>query len=165
MERVMQPRKKSGLTGKARETLANILDHVLRDECLLSATTRDYGWHLTGPHLYSLHRLFEEQRRQLDAWLEKIVAGARAAGFSNASAVRPSATACNEARPPTLGTPAMVLDLRARHEEMASRLRRDIARLTDPRATGLLTGLLEFHETTAWMLRMVQGGPEPERAG
>ncbi len=161
----MRTRKKTGITGKARATFARILDHVLRDEYQLSATMRDYRWHLTGPNLYSLNRLFDEQRRQLDAWLDRIVSSADAAGFPGAARLRrlPKESGAPGGRP-SLATPAMVRDLRARHEEMARRLREDIAGLADPATAALLTGLLEFHETTAWMLRMVQAVPDAEPA-
>jgi len=157
----MQPKPPAGLPGKARETLAKILDHVWREECSLSATTRQYGWNVRGPNLYSLHRLFEEQRRQLDQWLAQVGQLAASVGFGP----RESASEIGRAGAATQPTPAavpprtMIGDLLARHEEMARRLRQDIARLGDPATAELLTRLVEFHETTAWMLRMVNTGP------
>jgi DNA-binding ferritin-like protein len=53
----------------------------------------------------------------------------------------------------------MIGDLLARHEQMADRLRQDIVRLGDPTTEGVLQRLLEFHETSAWMLRMLHDGP------
>ena len=50
----MEPKIQSTPTGKARDALVKILDHVLRDECSLSARIRDYRWKLIGPNLYSL---------------------------------------------------------------------------------------------------------------
>jgi starvation-inducible DNA-binding protein len=162
----MQAKTPNGITGKARETLARIFDHVLKDECLLSATTRDYRWNVTGPNLYSLHRLFDEQRRQLDEWLDQLIERAKSFGFGARASLEqnvqlPAADAVSGAGLPA-GT--MVVDLLLRHEEMAHRLREDIARLNDPVTADLLMRMVEFHETTAWMLRMVNHGSHPDRA-
>ena len=155
----MQPKPSIGVTGKARETLARIIDHVLKDECSLSATTLDYRWKLTGPNLYSLHRLFDEQRRQLDFWLEKLIERTKSAGLGVLGRVEipPAAPAAsNSGLPPR----TLIGDLLMRHEEMAQRLRADIDALPDPATAELLTQLLEFHETSAWMLRMLHDGPD-----
>lgn len=150
----MQPKTQTGITGKARETLAKILDHLLKDECSLSATTREYRWNVTGPNLYSLHRVFDEQRRQLDYWLDRVAERARAAGFPAGAPREEVASISGAGLPPR----TMIEDLMARHEALAQQLRADIERLGDPATAELLTRLLEFHETTAWMLRMLQTG-------
>lgn len=157
----MQPKSQVGITGKARDTLAKIIDHVLQDECSLSATTREYRWNVTGPNLYSLHRLFDEQRRQLDYWLGQIGQLAKSAGFGSRNAVVDATRAADATSPTGAGLPprTMIGDLLTRHEEMAQRLRADIERLGDPTTAELLTRLVEFHETTAWMLRVLHNGP------
>jgi starvation-inducible DNA-binding protein len=156
----MQAMRPSGLTGKARETLARILDHVLADECSLSATTRDYRWSVTGPNLYSLHRLFDEQRRQLDYWLGQIFERTRAVGiavFGDLEKTSREGTPVVEH--PGLPPRSMIGDLLGRHEEMARRLRDELGGVADPATTDLLRHLLDFHETSAWMLRMLHDGP------
>src|SRR4051794_25498771 len=115
----MQPKtKKTGITGKARETFAKIIDHVLRDECLLSATTRDYRGKVTGPNLYSLHRLFDEQRRQLDYWLAQVIEQAKAIGIGGSNDIEEAEQAARTATTSTAGLPprTMIGDLLARHE-------------------------------------------------
>ena len=158
----MDSTRDNGLTGKARDTLARILDHLLADECSLSATTRDYRWRVTGPNLYSLHRLFEEQRRQLDFWLDQLIERTRAVGLAltNGGERNAPPSAAAEGLEPR----GMIGDLLGRHEEMARMLRQDIERLGDPATAQLLTRLLEFHETSAWMLRMLHDGPMASRA-
>jgi starvation-inducible DNA-binding protein len=157
----MEPTKKCGITGKARETLARVLNHVLADECSLSATTRDYRWRVTGPNLYSLHRLFDEQRRQLDYWLEQVFDRMRASGLAAMAELQTLPTGgVPPAKPDRVEPRSLIRDLLARHEELARTLRDDIARLGDPATAQLLTRLQEFHETSAWMLRMVNDGPE-----
>jgi len=158
----MQSKTKPGITGKARASLVRILDHVLKEECFLLATTQDYRWNVTGPNLYSLHRLFDEQRHQLDYWLDRVIERAKSIGLSKRSVEKEAKR--TEATKPGARLPArsMIRDLLARHERIARHLRDDIARLPDRATAELLQRLLEFHETTAWMLRMVHNGPDAD---
>jgi hypothetical protein len=57
----------------------------------------------------------------------------------------------------------MAVDLLVRREETAHRPRADIERLNDSSLADLLMRIVEFHETTAWMLRMVNHGSDPGR--
>lgn len=159
----MQPSKPPlSLTGKARETLARILDRVLIEECSLSATTREYRWNVTGPNFHSLHKLFEEQRRQLDGWLMQLFQRTRAAGITKCEAIEDFSRAAAASTRSGVGLPArqMIDDLLARHEELSRKLRENLERLADPATAELLRRIADFHDTTAWMLRMLLEGPE-----
>lgn len=161
------PSKSSvSLSGKARETLAKIIDHVLAEECSLSATTRDYRWNVTGPNFHSLHKLFDEQRRQLDHWLVQLFQRTRAAGISSNDGMADLTRAAQAGANSGAGLPArqMIDDLLMRHEDMSRKLRDNIAKLGDPATAELLQRLAEFHDTTAWMLRMLLEGPESGRS-
>lgn len=144
--------------------MAHLLNHVLADECRLSATTRDFRWKVTGPNFHSLHKLFDEQRRQIDGWLDQLVARTRAVGVAATAASVPVSRPAGEA---FLPASEMIGELLARHEAMARRLRSDVeacgATLGDRSTAELLNRLQEFHETTAWMLRMLLDLPEPRR--
>jgi starvation-inducible DNA-binding protein len=154
----MEPTTQASFTEKARDTIARVLDHVLAEECSLAARTRDYRWNVTGPNLYSLHRLFDEQRQQLDYWLDRVIERARSIGFPKERHEEPSGGTAAGLPPRT-----MIGDLLARHEAMAGELRADIERLRDPATAELLTRLVEFHETSAWMLRMLHSGAGSDR--
>jgi starvation-inducible DNA-binding protein len=165
----MQPKSQTGLTDKARESLAGLLDRIVEDEWFILAVTRQYRWSVKGPNLYSLHRLFDEQRRQLDYWLEQVVERTKSMGSrTRKSSLEKKASTDDPESNAEAGLTArtMVGDLLHRHEEMARRLRHDIERLRDPGTAALLSRLMEFHETTAWMLRMVvSSDSDPERLG
>jgi DNA-binding ferritin-like protein len=154
----------NGSDDKVQETLADVIEHVLKDECSLSAITRDYRWNVTGPHVSSLNHLFHEQRRQLDHWVGKIVERAKWSGFgARASLEKDVELAAGDAMSHANVPPGtMVADLLARHEAMSLRLRNYIRRLGDPGTTELFLRIVEFHETTAWMLRMIERGPDPK---
>jgi len=165
MSHTETPKPSVTLTGKAREALARILDHVLAEECSLSAATRDYRWNVSGPNFHSLHKLFDEQRRQLDAWLAQIFQRTRAVGAAGPEKIEELTRAAEAGRLPSAGVPArqMIDDLLARHEEMSRKLRDDVERLADPTTAELLQQVADFHDTTAWMLRMLLEGPDSRR--
>jgi starvation-inducible DNA-binding protein len=148
---------------KARDCVGAVLKHVLTDESRLAAATRDYVWRVRGSPLRSLNRLFAEQGRQIDRWVGEVAMHARAFGVAltggrTAEPVPASQPAVGVASPQ-----AMIGELLALHEAMATRLRNDMVALEEAEqeseAAVFLGGLLEFHETTAWMLRMVLTTP------
>jgi starvation-inducible DNA-binding protein len=160
----------SGFTEKARDLVRRILEQVLLDESQLAAATRGYVWRVRRSPVQSLVRLFAEQGRQIDRWLGDVSEQARTIGlavrapFTDATA---QAAAADEI--PSAG-PAVIGELLAHHERLAKRLRAAVGTLAErddaTDAVNLLHGLLEFHETTAWMLRLVLEAPEarPARA-
>lgn len=163
----MQSKIHPGFRNKARASLVRILDHVLQEECFLLAKTQDYRGHVTGPNLYSLHRLFDEQRRQLDYWLQRVVEQAKSFGLSKrgAAAEKPGVSEVETKSGAGLPARTMIGDLLARHERIARQLRDDIERLADPGTADLLVALVEFHETTAWMLRVVKTSSNATQGG
>lgn len=139
---------------RARDCVGVVLKHVLADESRLAAATRDYVWRVRGSPLQSLKRLFAEQGRQVDRWVSELAAHARSLGIAM-GAVRDATSPdrCGEQ-----GSPAVMIgELLALHEDMVTKLRTDVAVLEEDESeeASFLEGLLEFHETTAWMLRLV----------
>lgn len=144
--------------------MAEILTHALAEELLLSATTREfYG---SMPTFQSLHKLFADQYRQLEQWLDQLATRTWNLG-SSAQGKMPAlaGTRCLELRgqvPPAL----MVSELLTLHEQLARQLGDDARasrELGDAGSAAILARLVEFHETTAWMLRTVLQGPEHAR--
>lgn len=159
----MPAARSNGIKAMARETLGQILERVLADECSLWRTTRDYRGNVCGPNLHSLHCLFDEQRRQLDFWLRKLLERTRVSGLARErvlDASPPRAAVEGRAGAAPLEPRRMVGDLIARHEELARLLRADLAALGDRAMAEVLTRLREFHETSAWILRILHDGPE-----
>lgn len=155
--------KSNTLTGKARENLMNILSHALEEEAILSATMRGVLNNITGPNVHSLYRLFGDQCRQIDRWLGEISARARAFGIVVRAGAGEIARSAQDTLGSRSGAPArnLIGELLGQHEGIAQRLRTDLAACSADAATAeLIKRLVEFHETTAWMLRMVLDEPE-----
>jgi DNA-binding ferritin-like protein len=148
----------SSFSAKTRANLAAILNHALREELLLSNVTRML--YARFPTFHCLHKLFADQYRQLDGWL------ARLAQFASVAPPTPARDDGTQLGPVVAGDlnseRSVIAKLLSRHEELANELEADVRACAqqrgDPAMAELLKRLVEFHETTAWMLRMVLEG-------
>ncbi len=149
----------NGLNDEARLEVGQILNLLLADEYMLYTTTRDYHWNVTGPHFSSLHLQFEAQSGQISQWLDDVAERARAIGMGARGNWADLAKAARSSADPGIGLSAggMLAELLALHEELIVRLRADSAactsRFNDTGTTDFLTGLMQQHEKSAWMLR------------
>lgn len=146
------------LAADAREHVGVMLNHALADEFALSAATRDYHWNVTGPHFRSLHELFDEQYHEIDDWIEKLGERARVLGVVPQTAWSEliSAPRFTPTRGADLSARSMMTVLSELHDRMADRLRRDAEACAvdcgDHVTAELLKELVEYHETTSWVL-------------
>lgn len=152
-----------GLDAKEREGAAALLVPLLADAHVLYVKTRNFHWNVTGPHFAELHKLFEAQydalAEEIDGIAERIRAlGARAPGTMKEFLGHARLKEQPGKQPEAM---AMVGQLLEDHEALARRLREevDLAQETfhDAGTADFLTGLLEAHEKTAWMLRATLG--------
>lgn len=146
------------LPADVRERVGSILNHALADEFALSAAARDYHWNVTGPQSRSLNELFDQQYHQVDQWIEKIADRARTLGVIAQTGWSQLIRAPRFAPRPgaDLSARAMMVSLASLHDRMAGQLRNDSAACAgecgDPATAELLDELIEFHETSSWML-------------
>lgn len=147
-----------GLSSKAREAVIDALTVLLADEHVLYVKTRNYHWNVTGPHFGALHTLFEKQYEELSETIDEIAERIRSLGGTAsgamASFVKRARLSEDTGRPPK--DTAMISALLGDHESLARSLRDSIelaGKHGDEGTSDFLTGLLESHEKTAWMLR------------
>ena len=154
----------TGLDAATRERIVAILASYLADSYVLLAKTHGAHWNVVGPHFRDHHKLFQSQYEELfealDETAERIRAkGAPApaalTGFAKASQLS-EATGADEAT----GMQFMQT-LLADHETLIRSLRQQITdlqeELGDDGTADYLTGRLQVHEKTAWMLRASLG--------
>lgn len=138
--------------------VGDILNHALADEFALSSAARDYRWHVSGPQFRSLEAVFDEQYRELDRWIEKIGERARVLGVAARTGWSDliQTPRIAPARGADLNAACMIAELIGLHDQMAERLKADAElcaqQYSDAATAGLLGGLVEYHETIAWML-------------
>jgi len=147
-----------GLSDKARDGVVKTLNTLLADEFVLYAKTRGFHWNVTGPHFSELHKLFETQYDELAETIDEVAERSRALGGLATGSLKgfladariAEASAAKRSAKQMLG--ALLED----HEAVVRSLRKDIeavSALGDEGTTDFLTGLMEQHEKTAWMLR------------
>jgi starvation-inducible DNA-binding protein len=147
-----------GLSSKAREAVIEALSVLLADEHVLYVKTRNFHWNVTGAHFGPLHALFEGQydalAESIDEIAERIRALAGIAPGSMAEFLKLARLVENSGKPPK--DIEMIARLLADHESIIRSLRTAIAlagKHGDEGTADFLTGLMEAHEKTAWMLR------------
>jgi starvation-inducible DNA-binding protein len=148
-----------GISDDHRQKIVAILNTLLADEFLLYTKTRNFHWNVTGPQFNDLHKFFESLYEQLDEVIDEVAERTRALGgraFGTLEEFRTSAR-LGEKPGAVLSARDMLAGLLADHEALIRTLREDVAtvndRYQDVGTADFLTGLLEKHEKTAWMLR------------
>lgn len=148
-----------GLNDEARVEVGRILNLLLADEAVLYVTTRDYHWNVTGPGFPGLHRQFQVQYEQIAGWQDEVAERARTIGIGAQGNWSDLVKAARSSAAPGMGLPAtlMLAGLLALHEDLVDRLRTSAEscanRHRDAGTADFLTGLMQQHEKTAWMLR------------
>ena len=148
-----------GLSDDSRKGVVEILNARLCDEYTLYTKTRKYHWNVTGPHFSELHKLFEAQYEALDEAVDSVAERARALGgkaFGTLAEFSEN-TSLEEAPGKNPDAEGMIKDLLEDYETLINNLRRDLVlcveKYGDAGTSDFLTGLMEEHEKTAWMLR------------
>jgi starvation-inducible DNA-binding protein len=147
------------MTDSDRQSVVAILNTLLADEFLLYAKTRNFHWNVTGPQFNDLHKFFEAQYEALDEVIDAVAERARALGGRAIGTLEEFGKHARLGETPGTVPAArdMLATLLADHEALIRSLREDVTTVTDRHrdvGTGdFLTGLLEQHEKTAWMLR------------
>lgn len=145
-----------------RKRLAGSLSALLADTYLLLVKTQGYHWNVVGPLFVSLHRLTEEQYRDLFEAVDELAERVRALGFPAPSSVTEMvglAQISEDTAKPT--AEQMVETLVKDHEAIVRRLREatvEAEKQHDVVTAGMLTDRMEFHEKAIWMLRAVVTG-------
>lgn len=146
-----------GLSEDTTTNVVNILQRVLADEHVLYMKLRNYHWNVTGPTFRALHLLFEEQYTQVSTTIDTIAERVRSYGvFALGTMQAMIEHARLEESPNQPSARTMVANLVADHETMVRHLREDIDAVDDVNDDGaedFLTGLLQTHQSMAWMLR------------
>jgi starvation-inducible DNA-binding protein len=146
---------------KADDTLkvADALNKLLADEHILYIKTRNAHWNVEGPDFSSMHKFFEEQYKQLEEMIDSVAERIRAIGhFAEASLDGfLKLTHLSEKTREKNGSAGFIKDLLEDHESIITYCRENISQFADKwhdqGSSDFITGLMETHEKSAWMLR------------
>lgn len=147
----------TGINEETRQEIAGGLAALLADTYTLYLKTHAYHWNVTGQMFRSLHLMFEEEYIDLSEAVDLIAERIRALGHlapgSYSEFGKLSSVSDEEGAPEAM---EMVRRLVAGHEAVIRTARRVVETAEeagDVATADLVTGRIEIHEKTAWMLR------------
>lgn len=148
-----------GISEKKLINSSTILAAILADEMTLYVKTRKAHWNVTGESFMELHKLFQDHYQQLEESIDEIAErigklGQKTIGtmqeFLKLSRIKESPGKYSSSKD-------MLTELLKDHEIIITELRSNITtcaeKNNDAGTADFLTGLMEQHETIAWILR------------
>ncbi len=148
-----------GISETNKQSVADELNRLLADEFLLYTKTRKFHWNVEGPQFHDLHLFFEKQYDQLAVIMDEVAERIRKIGHYALGSMKQFLAEASLLEHENNATPseAMLQELLDDHETIIRRLRSDIDKFDekykDAGSADFITGLVEKHETMAWMLR------------
>lgn len=148
-----------GITAKNLKSLHDLLNKTLADEMILYIKTRKFHWNVSGESFMELHKLFEDQYKQLEKAIDEIAERvAKLGGMATGTAKEYASTSqLKEAPGKNPSSKEMKAELLKDHETIIKSLRDGVdeadEKYKDAGTADLLTGLMRTHETIAWTLR------------
>ena len=148
-----------GISAENRQAVADQLSKILADEFVLYSKTLNFHWNVEGPDFHSVHlyleTLYEEQQDVVDTVAEKIrmlghYVPATLEKYSQLTHLTEKVKGKNDSQ-------SIFAELLEDHESIIIFIREKIQPMAEKwQADGIsdyITGLMEQHEKTAWMLR------------
>jgi len=150
---------KIGISEKHLNAINELLASTLANQVSLYTKTRKFHWNVTGESFMELHKLFENQYKQLEASIDEVAERISKLGGKTIGTMTEFVKLATIKEHPGKfpKTKDMIEELLADHELVIAQLRKNIdacsGKYKDAGTADLLTGLMEDHETIAWTLR------------
>ena len=148
-----------GISEKNLKNSCSLLSTVLANEMTLYIKTRKSHWNVSGESFMELHKLFENQYKQLEESIDEIAERIGKLGHKTIGTMHEylKLSSVKESPGKYSSSKDMIVELLKDHETVVIQLRKDIddcaKKNKDAGTADFLTGLMEQHETTAWILR------------
>jgi starvation-inducible DNA-binding protein len=149
---------KIGLSEEGLDKCINLLAIVLSDEMTLYIKTRKFHWNVAGQSFMELHKLFENQYTELEQLIDAIAERISKLGGKTIGTMHEFSLLTRIVEHPNKYPvqKLMVTELVSDHQTLIYELRKDIDicanECHDAGTADLLTGILQQHETIAWVL-------------
>jgi starvation-inducible DNA-binding protein len=148
-----------GISGIDLNESITLLARLLADEMVLYVKTRKFHWNVSGQSFMELHKLFQSQYIEIEEIIDQIAErinklGGKTIGTMNEFS---NITRLLEAPGVYPNQLDMMKELLTDHETLVKELRKDVDEIDmnfkDIGTIDFMTGILQQHETTAWILR------------
>jgi len=146
----------------SKKALADALNGLLADYYALYLKTKNFHWHVTGPHFREYHLLFDEQAIELIATTDLVAERVRKLGQDTLTSIGAIAAKqrINDHDSTSTDAPKMLKELHADNETLIKALKdaKDLADKAGDNATdGLLDDWTDQAEQRAWFLAATIG--------
>lgn len=154
---------KIGISEDHLHKASALLSVVLADEMMLYVKTRKFHWNVSGHSFMELHKLFESQYTELEAIIDTVAERIGKLGGQTIGTMNEFASLARLVEHPNQYPvqQSMITELLSDHELLVAELRKDIDLSTDENhdagTADMLTGIMQQHETIAWILRRYLG--------
>jgi starvation-inducible DNA-binding protein len=145
------------LKSNAAKSVAHALNGILADSFALYLKTKNFHWHVSGPHFRDYHRLFDEQAAQIFASTDVIAERVRKTGNMTLRSIgdvaRHQSVADNDEN--FVAPRDMLFELRDDNLRLVEVLReaKDVADAArDNASAALIDGWIDQAEGRAWFL-------------
>jgi starvation-inducible DNA-binding protein len=148
-----------GITEKNLDQITDLLSGLLSDEMTLYIKTRKFHWNISGESFMELHKLFEGQYKALEESIDEIAERINKLGSKTIGTMKEfsASNTLKEAPGKYPDQKNMLQELLGDHESIIRQLRKHIEacskKFNDAGTADFMTGLMEAHETMAWVLR------------
>jgi starvation-inducible DNA-binding protein len=146
----------------SKKALADALNGLLADYYALYLKTKNFHWHVNGPHFREYHLLFDEQATELIATTDLVAERVRKLGQDTLTSIGAIAAKqrINDHDSTSTVAPKMLKELHADNETLIKALKdaKDLADKAGDNATdGLLDDWTDQAEQRAWFLAATIG--------
>jgi len=148
-----------GISEKHLKNTSSMLGVILSDEMTLYIKTRKAHWNVTGESFMELHKLFENQYKQLEESIDEVAERIGKLGHKTIGTMNEflKLSSVKENPGDYASSKDTLKELLNDHETIIVELRKNITDCVetnkDAGTADFLTGLMKQHETTAWILR------------
>lgn len=154
----MAKTKKTGITQKVSQKVADFLSVLLADEFVLYLKTRNAHWNVEGPDFHTMHVYFEQQYTELATVIDEVAERLRKVDHYAPATMTEylKITHLTEKKRTKNDSMTYIAELLTDYEFIIGYIRQQLIALEneiDQGTEDYVNALAEQHEKTAWMLR------------
>lgn len=147
-----------GINEQNRKQSALLLNTLLANEFLLYTKTLKFHWNVKGPFFHDLHKLFDNQYKELFEIIDEIAERVQFLDFEALGTLSEFEKHATLIETPGQNPTAkgMIKELLSDYEAVIRQIRTDADKAltyNDAGTNDFLLGILQKHEKTAWILR------------
>lgn len=148
-----------GISIKKLKKSTDVLTVLLANETVLYIKTRKFHWNVSGDSFMELHRLFQDQYTEIEGIIDAVAERIGKLGENTPGTMKEYLDKASIEESPELypSQKEMLAELLSDHEKLIRHIRKEIEALSeqasDVGTIDFVTGIIEDHESIAWVLR------------